>query len=112
MSDEISIPGLLAVEAFLLIVLCIVSIIAACSFGCTQACWTSSSCTGLPFEQNNNGPVNITSPVTTVPTVHPGMQTVTQPMTQPMNPMGGQLIQMPNGQLFILPSNSYPMAQP
>ena len=56
--------------------------------------------------------MNITSPVTTVPTVHPGMQTVTQPMTQPMNPMGGQLIQMPNGQLFILPSNSYPMAQP
>ena len=56
--------------------------------------------------------MNVTSPVTTVPTVHPGVQTVTQPMTQPMNPMGGQLIQMPNGQLFILPSNSYPMAQP
>ena len=33
-------------------------------------------------------------------------------MTQPMNPIGGQLIQMPNGQLFLLPSNSYPMAQP
>ena len=29
-----------------------------------------------------------------------------------MNSIGGQLIQMPNGQLFMLPSNSYPMAQP
>ena len=47
-----------------------------------------------------------------VPTVNPVVQTVTQPMTQPMNPMGGQLIQMPNGQLFMLPSNSYPIAQP
>ena len=32
-------------------------------------------------------------------------------MTQPMNPIGGQLIQMPNGQ-FMLPSYSYSMAQP
>ena len=40
------------------------------------------------------------------------VQTMTQPMAQPMNPMGGQLIQMPNGQLFMLPSNSYPIAQP
>ena len=56
--------------------------------------------------------MNVTSPVSTVPAVHPVVQTVTQPMTQPMNPMGGQLIQMPNGQLFMLPSNSYPIAQP
>ena len=40
------------------------------------------------------------------------VQTVTQPITQPMNPIGGQLIQMPNGQLFMLPSYSYSMAQP
>ena len=33
-------------------------------------------------------------------------------MTQPMNPIGGQLIQMPNEQLFMFPSNSYSMAQP
>ena len=56
--------------------------------------------------------MNVTSPVSTVPAVRPVVQTVTQPTTQPMNPMGGQLIQMPNGQLFMLPSNSYPIAQP
>ena len=86
--------------------------------------------------------MNVTSPVATIPTVHPVVQTMTQPLTQPttqpttqpmtqpmtqtmtqqitqpqpitqpMNPLGGQLIQMPNGQLFMLPSNSYPIAQP
>ena len=61
------------------------------------------------YFKKNNGSVNVTSPVIAVPTV---VQTVTQPMTQPMNPIGGQLIQMPNGQLFMLPSNSYPMVQP
>ena len=61
------IPGLLNIETFLSIgknffqqfhhrkmttlVLCIVSIIAACSFGCMKCCRTSSWCPGLPFEQ-------------------------------------------------------------
>ena len=35
-----------------------------------------------------------------------------QPTTMNMNPMGSRLIQMPNGQLFMLPSNSYSVAQP
>ena len=39
-------------------------------------------------------------------------QTVAQATTIPMNPTGPQLIQMPNGQLFMLPMNSYPATQP
>ena len=35
-----------------------------------------------------------------------------QPTTMTMTPMRSQLIQMPNGQLFMLPSNSYSVAQP
>ena len=46
------------------------------------------------------------------PLVHPVIQTVVQPTTIPMNPVGNQLIQMPNGQLFVLQMNSYPGAQP
>ena len=46
------------------------------------------------------------------PLVHPVIQTVVQPTTIPMNPVGNQLIQMPNGQLFMLQMNSYPGAQP
>ena len=61
------IPGLLNIETFLsigknvfqqfhhrkmtILVLCIVSIIAACSFGCMKCCRTTSCCPGLPFEQ-------------------------------------------------------------
>ena len=45
--------------------------------------------------------------------VQPTMMVQTgQPTTITTNPMGSQLIQMPNGQLFLLPSNSYPVAQP
>ena len=40
------------------------------------------------------------------------LQTVAQATTIPMNPTGTQLIQMPNGQLFMLPINSYPVTQP
>ena len=55
--------------------------------------------------------------VATAPRVNPVVQTlvqptVVQPTTITMNPTAGQLIQMPNGQLFMLPSNSYPVAQP
>ena len=39
-------------------------------------------------------------------------QTVVQATAIPMNPTGTQLIQMPNGQLFMLPMNSYPATQP
>ena len=39
-------------------------------------------------------------------------QTVVQATTIPMNPTGPQLIQMPNGQLFMLPMSSYPATQP
>ena len=39
-------------------------------------------------------------------------QTMVQATTIPMNPTGTQLIQMPNGQLFMLPMNSYPATQP
>ena len=39
-------------------------------------------------------------------------QTVVQATTIPMNPTGTQLIQMPNGQLFMLPMNSNPLTQP
>ena len=39
-------------------------------------------------------------------------QTVAQATAIPMNPTGTQLIQMPNGQLFMLPMNSYPSTQP
>ena len=46
------------------------------------------------------------------PLVHPVIQTVVLPTTIPMNSVGNQLIQMPNGQLFMLPMNSYPGAQP
>ena len=52
--------------------------------------------------------VNIATPSVPAPTV----QTVAQPTTISINPMASQLIQMPNGQLFMLPSNSYPVAQP
>ena len=31
---------------------------------------------------------------------------------QPVNTTGSQLLQMPNGQLFMLPSNAYPVVQP
>ena len=64
------IPGLFAIETFLSIgknffqqfhhrkmttlVLSIVSIIAACSFGCMKCCRTSPCCPGLPFEQVEN----------------------------------------------------------
>ena len=40
--------------------------------------------------------------------MHPVVQTVTQPMTQPMNPMEGQLIQMQE-QLFM---DFFPVAEP
>ena len=46
------------------------------------------------------------------PLVHPVIQTVVQPTTIPMNPVGNQLIQMPNGQLFMVPMNAYPGAHP
>ena len=39
-------------------------------------------------------------------------QTMVQATAIPMNPTGTHLIQMPNGQLFMLPMNSYPGAQP
>ena len=39
-------------------------------------------------------------------------QTMVQATTIPMSPTGTQLIQMPNGQLFMLPMNSYPATQP
>ena len=34
-----------------------------------------------------------------------------QPVQQ-VNTTGSQLLQMPNGQLFMLPSNAYPVVQP
>ena len=55
--------------------------------------------------------MNVATPVATAPTV-------VQPTTITMNPMAGQLIQMPNCsccsccELFMLPSNTYPGAQP
>ena len=50
-------------------------------------------------------------PMTVSHAVQPTMMVQTgQPTTITMNPI--QLIQMPNGQLFLLPSNSYPVAQP
>ena len=60
--------------------------------------------------------MNVATPVATAPTVHPVVQTlvqptVVQPTTLTMNPMAGQLIQMPNGQ-FQMPSNTYLGAQP
>ena len=39
-------------------------------------------------------------------------QTVVQATTIPMSSMGTQLIQTPNGQLFMLPMNTYPTTQP
>ena len=61
--------------------------------------------------------MNVATAVATASTVHPVVQTlvqptVVQPTTITMNPMAGQLIQMPNGQLFMLPSNTYLGAQP
>ena len=63
--------------------------------------------------------MNVATPVATAPTMHPVVQpTVVQPTTITMNPMAGQLIQMPNCsccsccQLFMLPSNTYLGAQP
>ena len=95
-------------------VLCIVSIIATCSFGCAKCC-SCSACDGLPFEQVKNIKSifsNIIlkdtadfSPVATsqatAPVVPPGVQTI--------NATGSQLIQAPNGQVFMLPSNAYPV---
>ena len=96
--------------------MCIVSIIAACSFGCAKCC-SCSACDGLPFEQVKN--IKSTnflfnfilkdtadfSPAATsqatAPVVAPGVQT--------MNATGRQLIQAPNGQFFMLPSNAYPV---
>ena len=59
------------------------------------------------FEFNPIGPMTVSHAVQPTMMVQTG-----QPTTMTMNPMGSQLIQIPNGQLFLLPSNSYPVAQP
>ena len=46
------------------------------------------------------------------PVVQPVMQQVVQPAAQPINTTGSQLVQMPDGKLFMLPSNTYPVLQP
>ena len=47
------------------------------------------------------------SPAATSPATAP----VVQPGVQPINATGSQLIQAPNGQFFMLPSNAYPVIQ-
>jgi len=59
-----TIPGLMAVETFLSIVLCIVSIMAACSFGCKNCC----PCCYCPlFEQANDDLPIVKAPKPTAP---------------------------------------------
>ena len=44
--------------------------------------------------------------------VQPVVQQVVQPVAQPINTTGGQFVRMPDGKLFMLPSNTYPVLQP
>ena len=53
---------------------------------------------------------NVASPVTTAPIVQSGVQPVVQQVLQPTT--GSQLVQLPDGKLFMLPSNTYPVLQP
>ena len=44
--------------------------------------------------------------------VQPAVQPVVRPAVQPMNTTGNQFVQTPDGKLFMLPSNTYPVLQP
>ena len=58
-------------------------------------------------------PTKVEQPMTMEQTSKPTtVAQAVQPTTMTMQPMGSQLIQMPNGQLFMLPSNSFSVAQP